>query len=355
MSVLGVPFFLAGIFLAFTGKWPGLLAQVSVVFLAVGAMFMFGRRWLTLDVGSGSVTRSYGLLVPIKRQERRLSDFTAVVSTFAPGDSESPDRYPVRLRALSGTDFPISSPTKFVEARKQAEFLSRFLRLPLADNVTDHELIVRPEQVGETLQQRLRSSGAISEIPLRPQSMRSEVNQSQGKTTITIRGRFPLTAILLPLAVVVIGVPLLWRLFSGTPLAVAAVFIAFVVFGFAVVPLRMGVVNKSKTVVTGSPAGIVIERNRGWRNQTTTISAADILDLDYSTFDGTLESVRRSAGRVEASGIATSRLFSLLTSLVPSKGIVIKSPQGLITFAEGLRADELMFLRAVLTRALVGR
>src|SRR5690349_19004615 len=109
-AVFGIPFFLASVFMAlsvtgvlpfkFTPKreWDFLvLPLVALAFLGLGGAMFFGRRWLTLDLSSGSAIRQEGLLIPMLNEVRRLSEFTAVVLSFDSGDSDSPARYPVRL------------------------------------------------------------------------------------------------------------------------------------------------------------------------------------------------------------------------------------------------------------------
>jgi hypothetical protein len=72
LSLFGLPFFLAGVFLVLgaAGVVPIgnasertrlVLGQISPVFLGVGAALVFGRHWLVLDTGSGSLIRRYGL------------------------------------------------------------------------------------------------------------------------------------------------------------------------------------------------------------------------------------------------------------------------------------------------------
>jgi hypothetical protein len=152
----------------------------------VGGGLMLGRKWLTLDFGSGSLVRSRGLLIPMQSEERHFSEFSAVVIAFQAGDSDSADRYPVRLRALTGKDFDISSPTQFAESRKLAEYLSRAVRLPLADAITDHETIAPPERAADPLRERLRSAGPQEERAMPPSGMRSEVSTSRGYASIVI-------------------------------------------------------------------------------------------------------------------------------------------------------------------------
>ena len=94
--------------------------------------------------------------------------------------SDPPVRYPVRLRAVSGRDFAIREPLQFAEGRKLAEYLSRFLHLPLADTTTDHETVVRPEQAGDNLRDRLLRGEGESEREIPPARMLSKVTESSG-------------------------------------------------------------------------------------------------------------------------------------------------------------------------------
>lgn len=112
MSLFGVPFLLAGVYVALaamglvqiepapTQGWVLLVfALMSLVFLGAGGILLFGRRWVMLNVGSGSLVRSTGLLVPAERVPAP-GGFNAVVIALEPGDSDSSDHYPVRLRAI---------------------------------------------------------------------------------------------------------------------------------------------------------------------------------------------------------------------------------------------------------------
>jgi hypothetical protein len=336
---------------------------MSMAFLAVGGALVFGRRWLTLDPASGSLTRRRGLLIPMQAEHRSLGEFNAVVMAFQAGDSESPDCYPVRLRAISGKDFIIRSPTKFEEGRAQAEFLSRFLRLPLADATTDHEVVVSPERASDTLQERLISSTAQTESVERPPGMRSQVSESGGKTLIVIPARKSRGAAafagLVSCVMMLIVAPALWRFFSRSdaPAGSRLLFLIIFVFLFGVLPLvsiglAFGAV-RNRTVVTASPSGLVIERRGLRRTRITEVSAAGILDVDYSTFEGTLESARRSTEMRQPA--SAGGLFAALKRWIPTKGIIVKSRQGLVTFGEGLAAEELRFLKWVLTKALAPR
>jgi len=330
--------------------------------VAVGGTLVFGRRWTTFDLSRGAVIRRRGWLVPMQVEQRNLSEFNAVVIAFESGDSDSSDRYPVRLRAWTGPEFAISSPIRFGESRAQAEFLSRFLRLPLVDASTGNELVLDPERAGETLQDRLRSAGAAPERIGRPAAMRCQVTAAGPETTIVIPGRSSvLTALVLAMFAVVfllVLVPNLLRFFrqTGTPEFVQFGLLGFVLLVFGLLPL-LGAFNqvlaarKSKTVVRASPAGIAIEWQSGWRKRTTVIPAGDVLGIDYISVDAQIEPAQRALG---AGHPGASRLIAVLKKLAPSKGLIIKTRQDLLTVGEGLPPDELRYLQSILTQALAG-
>jgi hypothetical protein len=84
LSVLGLPFFVAGAVLtlagvgflpiqnASAGPWWSRPVMVSMgfVFMAVGGTLVAGRRWTIVDTVQGLVTQSMRLLVPMQQQER---------------------------------------------------------------------------------------------------------------------------------------------------------------------------------------------------------------------------------------------------------------------------------------------
>ncbi|MFB3777989.1 MAG: hypothetical protein ACE141_10270 [Bryobacteraceae bacterium] len=383
LSLFGLPFLAAGVFLTLAGagvvplqnadevpswSWP-LMVGMGLVFVAVGGTLVFGRRWTSFDLSQGRVIRRMGWLEPMRAEQRNLSEFNAVVVAFESGDSDSSDRYPVRLRAFAGKDFPVASPIRFGEARVQAEFLSRFLRLPLVDASTGNELVLAPERADETLQERLRARDQGSEQVARPEAMQCQVIEAGSETTVVFpwRGSAVPSLLISVFAVVVLLllIPNLLRFFreTGTPEFVQFGFLGFLTLLFGVLPLlgalnRARAAKRSRTVIKVSPSGVTIERRRAWRRQTSIIPAAEVLSIDYEAADVRLAAIRRTATTsqtaVPAPGSRTWRLIEALNRLVPSKGLVIKTRQDLLTVGEGLPADELRYLAALLTRALAG-
>jgi len=365
LAAVGLPSLIGGIVMTlgalgviplkdeFGHPWRGpYLLGIGAFFLALGTIFTFGRRTLVIDPSHGSVTRSYSVLAPVHTVQRSLVEFSAVVVAFQRGDSDSPDRYPVQLRAIKGKRLTISSPTDFGQARQQAEFLARLLRLPLADATTEHEVVLTPEQVGASLQERSGKLVYPTEQLARPAVMRSLVSEIDRETTITIPKRMSRPAgaaagVVAGLMLLIVA-PVLWRIIapgdshSGPRL----VFFAVVIFFFGVLPMiasatAFGLI-RNQVVVTASAAELVIER-QGMRSvRREMIPASEILDVNYSTTQGWLEAQRTKVPR----GVG------VLGVLVPNKGIIVKTRTALISLGEGLPSDELRYLANLLKRSL---
>jgi hypothetical protein len=363
-SLFGLPFFLAGVFLALVSLgiipldngsdlpslgWTMLLLM-AVVFTAVGAALVFGRRWIVLHPGHGCVIRSVGLVVPMRQEERRTSDFDAVRISCQSGDSS--DTSPVCLNAVAGDAFPLTSPATYPEAHAQAEFLSRFLNLPFLDATTDTRMALSPEHAGQSLRERLRTVHFSAGADALPAQMRSEVSASRHGATILIPGRYSLVpTLLLPLipALVLLLVPFvvlghlvhpLLQFFrtAHSPRPVEFASLAFLVLAFGVFPLAGAITMfraalRSQTLVTASLDEIRIDRRGAWRTRTTVIPAREILAVDSSTAAG-------------------NPMSPSLEKWIPNKGLVIKSRSGLAVFGEGLARDELRYLNSVLQRVL---
>ena len=294
---------------------------------------------------------------------------------FAAGDSDSADRYPVLLRAKAGgTDYALSSSTQYGDSREQAAAVAKLLKLPLVDASTDHESVHDVDQVDATLQERLRSGEDTSEEAARPLRMQCQVRESSRGVEIVLQGPGfkPGTLIGLVFSVALLGylAPGLLEFFhrTRTPETVQIVFFVVATLILVVFPL-MGVINavalakRGGSLVTASPEGIVIEERSAWRAKTTRIPAADILGLDYGTADTVFRSARSGAEdrlaqagqripRLPGSGRELPRWLGLLRRLATSKGVIVKSRKGLLSFGAGLPDDEVRYLHAAVARAL---
>jgi hypothetical protein len=390
MSVFGLPFLAAGIFLTLVGfrvilpsnsdeipvwGWP-LMVLMALAFVAVGGGLVFGRTWKTIDRSRGIISVQWGLLVPMKVTEYGLYDYSAVVLSYVAGDSDSSERYPVVLQGnVPKSNLTLTSPTSYPISREQAEMIARVLRLPLVDRSTDHESVMEPEASRRSFSERSQRTPGTRETVPPPSVMRSTVKKSVDSTTITIPGPgFRLAAavqfvipLVFALYVLLNVVPFFDR--TNTPAPVQGFFLAFASL-FVLIPLARAVytlfeTKMRTTIVSTSPRGMVIEERRMWRTRATEIAADKILDVDYSTSDmmpGTarIPTLRLGYATPDSSVWTGAQTLSLplwlqkLRTFFPAKGITVKARTGLFTFGAGLADDEVRYLHCVVTHALAG-
>ena len=387
LALFGLPFFLTGIFMILTSF--GIVTMRSdgeavtraaafglgVVFTFVGALLVFGRGITSIDVGQHVVTKQWRVLLPVRRWTYQLGDYTTVTLAFVRGDSDSADKYPIGLKGTTVAPLPLCSPTQYAEARQCAAAVARHLGLDIEDTSTDHPARVTASEVDATLQDRLRATTTAA-APARPSVMASDVSDGGGSLRITIPmpPLHPVLAIggLFPAAVAT-GI-LAWLGFFSTPRPLALIewiFFSLLFVGFGVLPAA-SVVSRwlrsrvGRTIVTVTPQELRVQARGIFRTRTvTTVSASEILDVDYSTKESMMISARRNAEAETAtmrkipssaatSGPSTEWVFGVLSWFLKGKGIIVKTRTGLTTFGEGLADDEIQYLHAIVRRALTG-
>jgi len=387
LALFGLPFFLTGIFMILTSF--GIVTMRSdgeavtraaafglgVVFTFVGALLVFGRGITSIDVGQHVVTKQWRVLLPVRRWTYQLGDYSTVTLAFVRGDSDSADKYPIGLKGTTVAPLPLCRPTQYAEARQSAAAVARHLGLDIEDTSTDHPARVTSSEVDATLQDRLRATTTAA-APARPSVMASDVSDGGGSLRITIPmpPLHPVLAIggLFPAAAAT-GI-LAWLRFFSTPRPLALIewiFFSLLFVGFGVLPAA-SVVSRwlrsrvGRTIVTVTPQELRVQARGIFRTRTvTTVSASEILDVDYSTKESMMISARRNAEAETAtmrkipssaatSGPSTEWVFGVLSWFLKGKGIIVKTRTGLTTFGEGLADDEIQYLHAIVRRALTG-
>jgi hypothetical protein len=383
-SLFGLPLLAAGIFIALAGAgavplqnpppWPSaVIVLMSLFFLAAGSVQLFGRRWITLDMGRGCVTTAWGLLVPLRRTERSVHDYDAVLIRFQQGDRRRAPQYPVSLRGKAPTgDLLLASLGSYGYAREAATTLARFLGLPMADAATVHESVAAGDRLDETLQDRMRRDGEPREEVIRPVRLRTQVQESAGKVEIVIPGPGfkyrTLLRVAVPLVLLLLVTPRVLDFFQqpGTPETGELVFVGVLVLLLGVLPVlhllnALRTARRARTRVTASPDGIVVEVREAWRTRETRIAAADILGLDYTTAEAALDAARQNAEKLARPGPPpayslgrgpTPLWLRALGTVTTSQGIIVKTRTGLVTFCAGLPDDEVRYLHGIVARVL---
>jgi hypothetical protein len=377
LAIFGLPFFGAGVFMLLASLGvvsmsnerdaPGRLALsfMGLVFTAVGGVLCFGRAWTLVDGTRREAIKQWGLMVPMHSDTQRIDDYTAVVVEFVRGDSDTADKFPVSLKAKAGKNLQLCSSTEYGDSRSCAAAVAELLRFDFEDATTDHPVRLSAGQAAMPLQQRLQLDGTEIGSSERPAGGRSGVHRDQGSVRITIPTprTHPVWIVLslIPIVFVTMFVSPLSRFFrqSHTPDPVGWIFLGFLILFFGVLP-AMTVVNgllrarRGGTIVTASTSGISIQERGAWKaGPVKSMTASEILDIDFSTSGSVVSSVRHTAEGQEI-GPRTERVLTALSQLVKGGGITIKTQQGLTTFGLGLGDDEIRYLHSILRRALTG-
>jgi len=389
LAIFGIPFFLAGIFMILGGfgiipienspetmdlSWI-VFIMMGLIFTAVGGVLALGRRRLVLDISRGTLTRSIGLLVPMRHTELSLHFYDSVNLRFAPGDSDSADRYLVSLRAKDGgKDFDLYSSTQYGDSREQAVLVGNFLCIPMVDASTDHETVIQSDKLNTAFGGQPAENEEHDFEVAQPAVMRTKIQQLPDGIQIVIPekvfkparfAKYVFSALIL-----IIIIPEFVSFFrdTNTPDVIKYVFLGFPILIFGILPL-IGMIfsimraSKTRTVVTVNAGGIEIEYHGIWRRRVNRVPAADILGLDYSTAETVWKSsLQRAAQQKRNQGSGdfgstgydgrTPRWIQAFRKFVKSKGVIIKSRSGLVTFGAGLPDQEVQYLFMLVKRVL---
>lgn len=387
-SVFGLPFFGAGVFLFLIllrivpvnnpevmswWGWPALVLM-AIAFTTVGGALVFGRSWMTIDRAQREVVKQWGLLVPLRGHSVPLEGYTAVTLGFVQGDSDTADSFPLTLKARRGPDLRLYSLSDYAKAREYARAIAEHLHLQIEDASTDRTITLTPSEIDLALRQRARQDPTMHRDAPRPPDARSEVTREMGKVRILIPFRrqnpLVLATTLIPIGILLAFGPPLATFFreSNTPDVVGWAFLGFLGLFFGFLPLTtiVGAFLRSRrggTIVEVSKQGLRIQERGAWTTRTImSADVADILDLDYSSRESSLASVKRAteqqvlqAHPSEAPAIkaGVERIVVKLARFARGKGVVIKTRTGLTRFGEGLDDAEVHYLYSIVRRTLI--
>lgn len=390
MSVFGLPFFGAGVFLFLslvgivpvrnaddlpTLAWP-LLVLMAIAFTTVGGVLVFGRSWTTIDRTQRIVIKQIGLIVSLHERTTPLDGYTAIRLGFVEGDSDTSEKFPVALKGPTRPDLTLWNPTVYEQARECARALGELLRLDIEDATSDNPVRLRADQMDVPLRERLWKEPGLQADANRPPGARSQVTRDGERVTIVIRSQrthwLLLSAGLVPLIVLFFLGPPLATFFrqSRTPDPVAWVFLGFLALFFGILP-ALTVVNgllrslRGATIVDVSKQGVRIRERGAWKTTiTASLDASDILDIDYASREAVLASAKRAVeqqvlqsypSHSETASPRVERWVARLTRFVTNKGVTIKTRKGLTTLGQGLDDGEIRYLHSVIRRALIGQ
>lgn len=147
---LGLPFFLAGLFVAQIpfGFIPveveggplvlAILVPLGPLFAFVGFVLMLSRSGITIDRSSRIAVQWWGLFLPFHRKVYSLDLFSVVQIAFREGDRNTPDTFSISLvGADSKNTIHIIDLGSYDLAKRAADELAQFTHKPIDDLAKD--------------------------------------------------------------------------------------------------------------------------------------------------------------------------------------------------------------------------
>ncbi len=336
-----------------------ILAGMGIIFGCVGAAMVFGRSWIIIDRTQRKIWHAKGLLRPMRGKAYELADYSSVQLSMEKGDSDTSDTYKISLQnSKVGSELGLWSSTCYGEARKHAEKLMQFLKLPLIDVCTGQKEVLKADSLLDGKHSIQYIKPAVTIIP---QKLRSDISQNGSILQIRILGRkFGISGFIelaIPLIIFMVFGTRVIPFFrsTNTPLMVSSIFVGFVGTFFVLLPL-IGVIRHYirsvtiNTIVRMDAKGIFIEVLSGINRGNYSIARNSIVGLDYSLSE--IEQPVLSDG-FSRRGTADSSQYSQITpphwilkiaKKSATKGIIIKSREGLFHFGEGLDFDEVKYI-----------
>lgn len=391
LSLFGLPFFAAGIFLLLIAaglitmqnapdlkSWHRLIVTgMGAIFTAVGGGLVFGRTRILIDTAQASIRREHRLLhLPVQSRSFDLRSFTAVELGFEAGDSDSADSYPVTLKGGDDASFlRVASATDYAKSLDQARQLALLLKLPLQDATSRQRTVLTPEEMDKPFAERLKNSREEDDWAAPPLAMQSKAQILAGRLDIRIpRRRFrPVMLIpaIIPFVILYYLIPGLIDFFhrTKTPEQVQWVFVGFLMLFLGLIP-AMSLINRIVESLKGYTGILItggqmeITEQYAWKKTSTAIQEKDIVGLDYETVQSRSEQAARSMHEYKMKRVGDSvntgthplpAWARTLWRLAPSKGITVKHKSGLYTFGAGLPDDEIRYLYSLIRRSLAGK
>ncbi len=367
LSLFGLPFFLAGVFLLlatiqivpFSNAnempwWSWLiLGFMGIAFSAVGAALVFGRSWISLNRRTGSVTIARGLMLPIWTTTYSMGDYQSLELRLQTGDSASADSYTLWL--IGGDkELKLYSNIDYGSAITEGTKLSEFCSLSLVDKTSDHPQILSSSH--EAVSESSEQTGIRK--PLRPMFLTCLVEENTDELVISAPAKSNLIGVLIQLGFALAIILFVLRPLSGffvhssTPSAIGNVFLGFILVFFVAIPLFNAlwklVSTQKYSFVTSVNSNRLKLQYPQQRNREVIINSEEIINLDYSTKESQLDAVAsQTAG-------FSYKAMNWISKLVKARGIILKSRKGIFYLFAGLSDEETLYLYRLISYYLYG-
>jgi len=387
LILFGLPFLAAGIFMILTAAgvsgvpidedMPALfLFAFGLVFGGAGAALMFGRSGITIDRTSMQVTKWWGFMVPMKTTRYDLTRFDRVtVGKEVRSDSNSSKMvFPVRLAGSAGIDdLEYDAPVDYPAARRLSEDLARYTGLDIEDSMSGRKVMRQVGDLDETVRQRHRRTRERIPLPDPPWELTSTISDEVEGTVVDIPPPGLTPANLAPLIPVLFFGGMVGLFFLPSLLrandshGTQIIFGGFLGFFFILLPVAtaLGQVlrkTRHRVTVTASQKMLRVEQGVGRRRKVVEIAGTDLEEFELvgkkKIFE---EAISENSQERDPTGdhaqkirrlLAPDSMLGRLARMAMRSEIVARSDTVTIRFGRDLPEDELLYLHAILLRAL---
>lgn len=349
IAVFGLPFLLLGLFLTstvvFSQLSPGApksssqleVIPICAIFVIIGMVMVFGRAKVAIDKRMQTIRKWWSVIVPIRSKYFKLGDYDKVTLTSEVRRSKN-STYLVYLVKLVGPggEVVIEETKDYQSQRRNAESLAKFTGFNLIDSTSGKEIVRTPEQLDETVRDRVRRTGKVTEVPPVPEATAINYTIEGQEMQITIPTS-PLNRVFGITGMIVGLIPLLFFLFfmqqiviEDVPMPVKAIIIAVVVIPFGAFFFLLLKFATRKVLLTVSPERLALTEIWSLGKSKSEIPTSELEELEIVTQFH------------EAKGL--EKLGAIFSPDV----IVARSDKLSLFFGRGLSSEELKWLHAII-------
>lgn len=322
-----------------------ILGLFGVPFFLTGAYHVFKRRWIFIDISRNSMIIKWGLLIPMFSKSCNWNDFINITLSHQDQSGDInigrhyPECYPVIISGGSySKNLSVNDFKTYGEAYDHATKLAAFLKLPLIDKTTDHQMILKSGEMDSPLQMRLKTdSKQLNDIaPI--ENMKSHIQPTNLGVVITIPMQMTEKWLFIIQQIsIIFGIFLIstkhkynhnysWTFVVNNlliiSLAALLIFMPTIKLFFRYLKIK-----NSLIVVSVDKQNITIEYLfLGKKTKQENIAVSDIIDVDSD---------------------------EISIKIKDPKGVILKTKNGLFNFGAGLPSKEVEYLVKIIKRQLI--
>ena len=347
---------------------PWLVTLVASPFFVAGTVLAFGRSGVVIDLHKRTITRWWGLLVPMKKTEDDLSlyEHVEISKKVVRNKNSTTTYYPVLLKG-TGPDVKFENPTTHKIARRHAEELAKFLHFDLVDS---SGFRVRKREAGtldETFAEFAKRTGKCYDWPQMPADSRIFYD-TQGDNAIIDLPKPPFNPLMLvgfaPLLMIAFFIAQTGIVFDGGAddefdmvfAGFVAAFVGIFIFAGAATFIRMW---RPREHLVVSHEGVLVEQRKGFMKKKVLMPADEIEEIFCETFESRLKEFPAEFDEFARKHPKTANVVLGLRHMnlhsSPDQGVTVRSDRDALTFGAHLRPDEMQWLHDAICHILLSR